>query len=451
VAFSPDGARLASGSFDGTVRVWDVHSATQLFHHRAGGEVHTVAFSPDGTRLASVSNGATGFLSIWDVFKGATLFTFQSHLHSTYGMTFSPDGRYLAAAGDRAVHIWDAGTGTFLASIDGHEHKVSSVAFAPDSMRIASGSWDFTVRVWDGHGDQVLCLRGHEGPVTSVAFSPDGTRLVSGSLDQTVRVWDAGTGASMLCLHGHGSPIHSVAISPNGLYLASASGDQTVRLWDTRIGSQIRRLQGHQNTLTAVAFASAAPLLVTGSFDGTVRVWDAWSGTQLLCLPGQVSPVRSVAISPDGSRIASATDWSVCLWDTHNGGRLHCFNFPGVTSLAFSPDGAALIGGSGDYAIHSWDVQSGELRLNEHWGDNLYLRSHKASLSLRILEEASASSYRRTWSNSLDTAISLRDSTTPVAWFPLPIFLLTTQASSLTWAGASEGNYLCLFTLEGNK
>ena len=148
MTFSPDGARLASGSWDETVRLWDVATGEEIRQLKDSTNWATsVAFSPDGTRLASGSL-------------------------------------------DDTARLWDVATGNEIRRFEGHTDWVESVAFSPDGTRLASGSKDETVRLWDvATGDEVRRLEGHTYVVFSVAFSPDGTRLASGSGDKSVRLW----------------------------------------------------------------------------------------------------------------------------------------------------------------------------------------------------------------------------------------------------------------------
>jgi WD40 repeat protein len=150
---SPDGTRIASGSIDKTVRLWDAATRQSLGEPLEGHteEVSSISFSPDGTRIASGS-------------------------------------------ADKTVRLWDAATGQPLGEpLEGHTEGVWSVSFSPDGTRIASGSWDMTVRLWDAATGQSLGepLEGHTEAVQSVSFSPDGARIASGSIDKTVRLWDA--------------------------------------------------------------------------------------------------------------------------------------------------------------------------------------------------------------------------------------------------------------------
>jgi hypothetical protein len=148
-----------------------------------------VAFNPNGTRLASASYDGT--VRVWDTTTYEELFLLCGHTSWVIGVAFSPDGRRIASGSwDRTVKVWDARTGTLLQTLF-HNNVVNSVVFTTDGTRLASASGEGTVKLWDVKtGQLILTLRGYTSYVWSLAFSADGARLASGSGDGTLRIWD---------------------------------------------------------------------------------------------------------------------------------------------------------------------------------------------------------------------------------------------------------------------
>ncbi|KIX08794.1 uncharacterized protein Z518_03451 [Rhinocladiella mackenziei CBS 650.93] len=358
VVFSLDGTRLASGSDDSTVRVWDVQTGEcrhTLEGHSDG--VSSVIFSPDGARLASGSRDST-------VRRGERQHTLEGHSSWVSSVVFSPDGARLASGSrDSTVRVWDVQRGECQHTLEGHSSWVNSVAFSPDGTRLASGSNDSTVRVWDVQtGECQHTLEGHSSWVYGVIFSPDGTRLASGSSDSTVRVWDVQRGERQHTLEGHSSWVSSVVFSPDGARLASGSRDSTVRVWDVQRGECQHTLEGHSGVVSSMVFSPDGTRLASGSYDSTVRVWDVQRGECQHTLEGHSSVVSSVVFSPDGTRLASGSnDSTVRVWDVQTGKCQHTLegHSSWVSSVVFSPDGTRLASGSNDRTVRVWDVVSG--------------------------------------------------------------------------------------------
>jgi WD40 repeat protein len=367
VAWSPDGTRLASASDDQTVRVWDTRTRRETLTYRGHtGMVYGVAWSPDVTRLASASQDRT--VRVWDTKTGQDALSLKGHTAQVFPVAWSPDGGRLASGStDKTVKVWDAKVGQEALSLKGHTDVVYGLAWSPDGTRLASASWDKTVKIWDARtGLEALSPEGHRDRVWGVAWSPDGTRLASasGGLDDKkqsygeVKVWDARTGQEALAFKGHVYPVRCVAWSPDGTRLASACNGEMVKVWDARTGQEVLPPQGHTRDVAGVAWSPDGTRLAGASNDRTVKVWDARTGQEALSLQGHTSAVWGVAWSPDGTRLASGSlDQTVRVWDTRTGQELLTLrgHGDGVAAVAWSPDGTRLASTSGDRTVKIWD------------------------------------------------------------------------------------------------
>eukprot|EP00808_Paulinella_micropora_P016964 g13249.t1 len=243
VACSPDGALVASGSWDNSIMVWDArsHRSLQVLQGHTDGElrmhrdrVKSVAFSPDGTLLASGSTDNS--ICLWRGETGEWVRSLQGHSDGVTSVAFSADGRQLASGSkDNSVRLWDVQTGQAIRTLQGHSDIVWSVAFSKLGQ-LASGSWDNTIRLWNAEiGEEQAVLRGHTFAVMSVAWSPDGKRLASASTDNTLNIWEADGGSAQkpMVLKEHSRGVDSVAFLDQKR-LVSSSADETVWLWSIK-------------------------------------------------------------------------------------------------------------------------------------------------------------------------------------------------------------------------
>jgi WD40 repeat protein len=371
--FSRDGARVLTGSADGTVKLWDVATTRMVrtfVGHKRG--VTAVALSPDGTRVLSGSEDKT--IRLWEIATGRLIRTIYAHLDATGGqvssVAFSPDGKRLlsGSGGEGAAKLWDAETGRLVRMF--HHAKgswragVTSAVFSPDGTRIATGgAGDKMVNVWSTQTGQLLQAFG-EAPSAFIyrvklAFSPDGARILV-SDNTSLKVYDAAQGTPIHALGTHGLGEHGMAFvgfSPDGT-LALASGRESgLEFWNAETGQLVRSFKPKFSTQIAIS-ADAGRVLAQESFGG-LKLWDIATGQPLRAFEGLSYPVSSVASSPDGTRLLTV-DNRVRLWDSASGRMERTIGSLAPNSMVFSPDGSRLL--AGDYgALNLWDVASGQL------------------------------------------------------------------------------------------
>ncbi|HEX6960960.1 MAG TPA: protein kinase [Lacipirellula sp.] len=231
---SPDGARVVTGSWDRSAKVWDVATGNVLLKldgvHE--GYVNSACFSPDGSRILTASDDGT--VRLWNAADGKPLDpVLRPHNGAIRQACFSTDGtRMLTAGSDKTAKIIDAATGKTLHTLAGHKWAVRCCAFAAEAPLAITGSDDNTAAVWDVvTGERLQTLAGHTGAITSVALSPDGTRAVTGSEDNAAKLWDARTGKEILTLDGHSEEVASACFSPDGQSVLTSGRDGRVLLW----------------------------------------------------------------------------------------------------------------------------------------------------------------------------------------------------------------------------
>ncbi|CAD8204796.1 unnamed protein product [Paramecium pentaurelia] len=363
VCFSPDGTTLASGSQDQSIRLWDIETGEQKA--KLDGHTHyvySICFSPDGTTLASGSFDNT--IRLWEFKTGKQKAILQCN-SQVNSVSISPNGTTLASgSADNSIFFWDVKTGQLKSKLNGHTNQVRSVCFSPDGISLSSGSDDKSIRLWDVKtGQQIVKLDGHINQVKTVCFSLDGTKLASGSTDNSIRLWDVMTGQQKFQLEGHDGIVCSVCFSPDGTILASGSDDQSIRLWDVKTGQQKASFDGHTHNVRSVCFSPDGTTLASGSRDKSIRLWDVKTGQQKAKLDGHINWVQSVCYSPDGATLASGcVDNSIRLWDVNTREtKVRLEGHQGYLNLvSFSPDGTILASCSSFDSIGLWDVGTGQ-------------------------------------------------------------------------------------------
>lgn len=286
--------------------------------------VWSVAVTPDGERVVSASWDGT--LKVWELASGKCTATFKGHEGGVYGIAVTPDSkRAVSGSRDNTLKVWDLASGKCMVTCKGHKRRVGSVAVTPDGKRAISGSFDKTLKVWDlASGKCLATMLGHDGWIGdwAVVVIPDGKQAVSGSSDNTMKMWDLQTGACRATLQGHTDIVYGAAVTPDGKTIVSGSLDRLLRVWNLADleTSQCRSTwEGHTSHINGIAVTPDGKRVVSGSFDNTLKVWDLQTGRCLVTLKGHKGFVTGVAVTPDGRRIVSASgDRTLRVWELPN-------------------------------------------------------------------------------------------------------------------------------------
>jgi uncharacterized protein (TIGR03067 family) len=310
VAFAPNGNTLATGCWDGIVRLWRTDSGKELTALRGHGDwVTGVAFNTDGKTL--VSAGIDKTIRLWDVTSGKEQSVLRGATAPIFCLALSPDGKRVATGGGKPYESGDPGElllwqvdGKDPVELKGHKKLVTGVAFSPDGKTLASASHDGTVCLWDGiSGKRLGNVLAHDGWAMAVAFSPDGKILASLGHDNKVKLWPLAEVRPAVVLTGHTHEPYALAFAPDGKTLASADNEGNVILWDFGKGAARKSFRAHNTIVYNLAFSPDGKTLATASIDKTVKLWDVdgSSGEQVDKLIGTWQVIKIEFDSKDHS------------------------------------------------------------------------------------------------------------------------------------------------------
>jgi WD40 repeat protein/serine/threonine protein kinase len=277
VAFSPDGNTLVAGydhadkAGHETLRLWDMTSKKAKAHSDHVSTVTAVAISPDGKKLATGSFDRS--VRLWDMSTQKCLQEWRNHTNAVRALVFSPDGQWVASAGsDLSIKIWDVNLGPPRASWQGHTDVIRSLAFSPDGKLLISAANDRAIKIWDAADGTPVRTIADEAKVQGIACSPDGALLASANENNKVEIWRLGSGELLRTLPGHTGKVRCVAFSPDGKTLASGGEDKTVRLWNVVNGQELL-VFSTTHFVNSLSFNPRKPILAAALHDGTVKLW----------------------------------------------------------------------------------------------------------------------------------------------------------------------------------
>ena len=431
VTFSDDGAHIAAGLHDGSIRVYSSKTGQEVFtmSEKHDGRVRCLSYASDGTRI--VSAAADKKVMFWSA-KDGSLLDVMSDVHDgeILYLAFTNDyGRMATASADHTIKIWDIRADTLVSTLDGHEDWVRSVAFNPaDNKYLLSASDDGRIRLWNLEARRDTVFHRANSYVTRALYSPDAKNIVASYRDGSVRVWDAETQTENTHLQGthNTSYVNAVAISHDCTMYASGGSDNTVRIRDLRSPLKVGEYSVANDGLLHMSAAGDYVVIMAGDGqnDNKVVCYDVrkldqgpiWSkyikgkkfrqsvinlkknavaivGYKTLIVRDLTTGeelyrndeahrgwIFGVACSPDGEFMISAGydrhikmwDWNLNLIKDHSS----CHNKM-IISLGFSKDGSRIVSTSADTTCKVWNVDQ---FINQESVRPIVLKGHQDDL-----------------------------------------------------------------------
>lgn len=326
VVVTADDRFAVSGSWDGSVRVWELDDS--------GREVH--------------------------VLKG--------HEGGVWKVAVSADGRSaMSGSVDGTIRVWNLTDGSERRVLRGHQGAAWSIALVPNTSLLVSGSLDTTVRIWDWEtGEERSVLRGHTGSVYMVVPSRDGTVVASKSEDGTVRIWDVHDGREVHCLDSDNRGVQTRVLALTDRHVLSAADDGSIYVWDISDGSLSWRLrEPDTGQIWSMVVTPDGQTVIAGCAAGWVVQWRIGAGdVERRVIRSHNGWVEMLALTPDGRSVLSGADDGLLHLRAVESSALSTLSGHGgwLTTAAFSSDGTRAVSGASEGALRVWDLTAGAHR-----------------------------------------------------------------------------------------
>lgn len=272
-SWSPDGALLATGCYDGLVRLWDNQGAPKVLLNDHQGPVFSVKWNKSGTLLLTAGHDTRAI--IWNAVSGAVVKSLKTHTSPVTDADWMDDDVFATCSSDKSVVVSKVSTAD-VKVFTGHQGEVNVVCWSQDGAYMASCSDDHSAKVWTFNDGLLHNLTGHSKEVYAMRWasgSHNKYMLCTASFDGTAKIWNGSTGVVLHTLSRHSQPLYSLAPSPNGELLALGALGGHVSIWKISDGQLYREFRGTGDTYD-VAWSADGRLLSACFSSGAIRVVD---------------------------------------------------------------------------------------------------------------------------------------------------------------------------------
>ncbi|GIK62399.1 MAG: hypothetical protein BroJett018_01930 [Chloroflexota bacterium] len=325
---------FSAGSFDTTLRIWDLVNGAEIQQNNIGQTAPTTVFALNQSQTQALLGTSDGSVVLWDTTENRLIYSLAGHKTEIRSVAISPDGKFGAAgaindtdAGEENADIlvWNLETGEEVYRLVGHTREVNALAFSPDGSRLYSGSNDNDpakrVRVWNmATGEEETIDFGEQSEtIWSIALSPDGTTLAIGNAAGEIKLFDAASGEprAIAFSEGHTNLVRSLIFNANGTQLLSGSADNNVILWDATTGAKIREFRGHTGAVESAALNGDGSFMLSAGDDGTIRLWSVATGQQTRLYDGHEGIVAGAYfIGGSQTFLSAGEDQTIRRWQT---------------------------------------------------------------------------------------------------------------------------------------
>ncbi|KAI9205088.1 WD40-repeat-containing domain protein [Polychytrium aggregatum] len=303
---------VATGGGDDKSYLWRLDNGEKMFDLGVHSDtVAAVAFSFDGAFIAS--GGMDGKVFVFKVSTGELVVTLDGPTEVSW-LDWHPRGPVLlAGSADGTIWMWQIPSGTCMNVFSGHVDMVSCGQFTPDGKAIVSGSDDGSVIIWDPKTAAAQLkltsedARFHSDAITTLAINKDNNLALTGSADSTAKLIHIGNGKIVASFESHQDSVQAVGFSNVLPFAATGSIDGSMAIWDVTT-TKLRQTVKHDDVITSLKWHSDQPLITTASVDRTIRVWDARTGNCERVFNGHQDVIHAIAISKDGKTVVSASE-----------------------------------------------------------------------------------------------------------------------------------------------